>query len=212
LGVFLIHRNTNVWGPAVSGSVRTRACGLKALPTGCCPKTPPSLRLTSAHPDCAVSRVCAAPTAGRCLAAFPTVSARSRHRLRSVSRAAASRQPRSPLSRRAAARALRPCRPSRVAGECRRHRRSPCHCPCRSAPRPWVRCASAGRAAELCRRLGHACAMGARPDIRAQRGFGPLAGSTQRGHGTPPAWLWAVHTPCKLVVPALCNWAVADSA
>jgi hypothetical protein len=78
-----------VWGPAVSGSVRTCACGLKALPTGRCPKTPPSPRLTRTRPDRAITRVRAAPTAGRCLAAIPTVSARSHHRLRSVSRAAA---------------------------------------------------------------------------------------------------------------------------
>jgi hypothetical protein len=58
----------------------------------------------------------------------------------------ASRWPRLPLSPHATAPALRPCHPNRVAGECRHRRRPSCRCSCWSAPRPRVRCASAGRA------------------------------------------------------------------
>jgi hypothetical protein len=66
-------------------------------------------------------------------------------------RSYAARQPCSPPSTRAVAGALRPCRSSRVAGE--RHRRRS-HCLCQSDPRPWVRCASAGHAAETSSRRG----------------------------------------------------------
>jgi hypothetical protein len=153
------------------------------------------------------------------LPAVPTAPARSHHRLRSVSHAAAlsdadhsarltrsPRQPRSevspgpkplccprppprlrpdnphpPVSPCAAAPALRPCRPSRIAGECRHYRRPSCRCPCRSAPRPRVRCASAGRAARAVPSPGFTrapCTVGPRPSVRAQCGFSPLPDST----------------------------------